>query len=201
MKREERNAVSRQRIGESALEEFAQYGYAAGSVNGICSRGNISKGILYHYFQDKDAIYLQCVQDCFDKLATFLRRRQEHEALTLEGYAEARQAFFQENPLHHRLFCDAVILPPPHLKEAILQRKAKLDEVNESLLRGVLSRERLRSDISLDQAVFFYRIYANMANVAMGADLESLYEIDRHNDTVSLAVKLFLYGVVARECE
>lgn len=46
MTREQRNAISKQRIGESAVQEFAQHGYAGASINNICANGNISKGIL-----------------------------------------------------------------------------------------------------------------------------------------------------------
>ena len=53
MKREEKNQISRQRILESAAKEFAEKGYGLSSINVICAEGDISKGILYHYFKDK----------------------------------------------------------------------------------------------------------------------------------------------------
>lgn len=68
MKREEKNQISRQRILESAAKEFAEKGYGLSSINVICAEGDISKGILYHYFKDKDELYLTCVQACFDGL-------------------------------------------------------------------------------------------------------------------------------------
>lgn len=199
MTREERNAISRQRIGQSALREFSQFGYAGASINDICSHGEISKGILYHYFKDKDALYLQCVEDCFTMLADFLRSHNAGGEVTLESYSASRLAFFRAHPQQHKLFCDAVITPPPHLREPILQRKLPLDEVNAQLLRAVLAKESLRPDISLEQAVDFYRAYSNFANASMAPDIESLYEIERYNEAVQLAVKLFLYGVVARD--
>ena len=48
MKREEKNRQTRQRIMDSALQEFARQGYGASSVNAICSAEGISKGIIYH---------------------------------------------------------------------------------------------------------------------------------------------------------
>lgn len=38
MKREEKNALSRQRILEAALEEFSQKGYEAASLNNIAAK-------------------------------------------------------------------------------------------------------------------------------------------------------------------
>ena len=54
MKREEKNALSRQRILEAALREFSEKGYAAASLNTVCAENGISKGIIYHYFADKE---------------------------------------------------------------------------------------------------------------------------------------------------
>ena len=61
MKREEKNQQTKRRIMESALKEFAEQGYGASSVNNICSCEGVSKGIIYHYFQTKDELYLVCV--------------------------------------------------------------------------------------------------------------------------------------------
>ena len=72
MKREEKNAASRQKILDSARKGFAEKGYAQGSVNTICGDGELSKGILYHYFKDRDALYLACVEQCFQTLTAYL---------------------------------------------------------------------------------------------------------------------------------
>ncbi|MEG1873185.1 MAG: TetR/AcrR family transcriptional regulator, partial [Ruthenibacterium sp.] len=61
MKRDEKNLASRRKILDSALAEFGANGYGLSSINTICSAGGISKGILYHYFKDKDELYLACV--------------------------------------------------------------------------------------------------------------------------------------------
>ncbi|MFR6100649.1 MAG: TetR/AcrR family transcriptional regulator, partial [Longibaculum sp.] len=61
MKREEMTKVMRMKIIESALQEFNDKSYEKASMNHICQIGNISKGIIYHYFKDKDELYLECV--------------------------------------------------------------------------------------------------------------------------------------------
>ncbi|HBR01472.1 MAG TPA: TetR/AcrR family transcriptional regulator, partial [Ruminiclostridium sp.] len=50
MKRDKKKLLSRRKILDSAFEEFGQQGYGLSSVNTICTAGDISKGILYHYF-------------------------------------------------------------------------------------------------------------------------------------------------------
>ena len=103
MKREEKNQQTKRRIMESALKEFAEQGYGASSVNNICSCEGVSKGIIYHYFQTKDELYLACVDECFRALTEYLGEKLILEGETvhrqLQLYFDARFEFFQLFPL------------------------------------------------------------------------------------------------------
>ena len=68
MKREEKNFISLQRILDTATQEFARQGYGLSSVNTICNSGGISKGILYHYFKDKDDVVAACAEEAAIRL-------------------------------------------------------------------------------------------------------------------------------------
>ncbi len=46
------------RIVNAALKEFAQKGYQLASTNEIVKEAEISKGMLFHYFNNKKALYL-----------------------------------------------------------------------------------------------------------------------------------------------
>lgn len=46
MKREEKSALSRQRILEAAMEEFSLKGYEGASLNAVWAEKGISKGII-----------------------------------------------------------------------------------------------------------------------------------------------------------
>ena len=68
MKQEQRRYVSQELILAEAIKEFGKYGYGDASVNRICEAGQISKGRLFHYYKDKDELFLTCVQACYDHL-------------------------------------------------------------------------------------------------------------------------------------
>ncbi len=117
MKREEKNQQTRRRIMDSALSEFAEKGYGGSSVNTICAARGLSKGIIYHYFENKDELYLSCVEECFQRLTGHLRAALPAEVTCsveeeLGRYFAARMAFFQENPVYQPIFCEAVLSPP-----------------------------------------------------------------------------------------
>ena len=69
MTQSERREKSRAAILEAALAEFGERGYAAASVDGVCARGGISKGLMYHYYKGKDELFCECVRAMFAALA------------------------------------------------------------------------------------------------------------------------------------
>lgn len=58
-KKEENEKIqekSREKILMAALELFARQGYALTSVESISKKAKVSKGLIYHYFRNKEAI-------------------------------------------------------------------------------------------------------------------------------------------------
>ncbi len=52
----------RERIIKSALEEFARNGYENASTNTIVKNAKISKGLLFHYFGNKQELYCKLTE-------------------------------------------------------------------------------------------------------------------------------------------
>lgn len=133
---------------DSALVEFSEHGYGGSSVNAICSVQGVSKGIIYHYFDTKDALFLSCVEECFCLLTEYLKKNikigKGNVEEQLDLYFATRMKFFVENLIYQRIFCEAVIAPPAHLKVEIQalyrnkhhSRRARLHQ------RQILSQKR-----------------------------------------------------------
>ena len=64
-----------EKILEAAIREFADKGFEKASTNEIIKEAGISKGILFHYFQNKKNLFLfvydYSVELCMDE---FLKR-------------------------------------------------------------------------------------------------------------------------------
>ena len=54
MTQEERKAHSKEVILSASMHEFGAHGYASVTVDSICAKHGISKGMLYHYYSGKD---------------------------------------------------------------------------------------------------------------------------------------------------
>ena len=79
-RREEYSETTRAALVTSALEMFAQSGYADASLDAIASAARVTKGALYHHFPGgKKALFIAA----FDEI-----ERQVHERLLSAGAAE-----------------------------------------------------------------------------------------------------------------
>ena len=162
MKREEKNQQMRRRIMDSALMEFSVKGYGASSVNTICGEKDISKGILYHYFDTKDDLFLACVRECFTLLTEFIRENMQaaegSDSYQLEQYFNIRMAFFEKYPVYQRIFCEAVIIiPPVHLSFQIQEYRKDFDRMNAQILERLLEPIELRPGITKAEAIEIFR--------------------------------------------
>lgn len=203
MNREEKNLQTRQKIIDSALREFGEKNYGEASLNTICAAGKISKGIIYHYFKDKDELYLNLVRECFDALTGCLKGLRISEGRpaeeTLAQYFDARTAFFEAHPLYLSLFCHAVLNPPVHLASAVTELKAEFDALNLSVLTKLLGTEKLRPDITVEEVVEVFREFQDFVNTRfqMRASGESTWK--EHEERCRRSLKILLYGVIDRE--
>lgn len=201
MKRDEKNLISRRKILDSAILEFAAKGYGLSSINTICTTGEISKGILYHYFKEKDELYLVCIQELFDALTQHLTDALADQRGTpedrLERYFEARQGFFQAHPLHHKLFCDVAISAPQHLAPAIGEIKGEFNALNISVLTKLLQELKLREDLTVESAVETFRIFQDFANARYRMEPWQPLDLEQHEQACKRSLDILLYGVVA----
>lgn len=204
MKREEKNAVSRQRILDAALCEFSARGYEGASLNAVWAEKGISKGIIYHYFKDKDEIYLLCVETCFGVLTDYLAEAAKKLGGTAESrlreYFDARLRFFAENPLYLGIFSDAAFQPPEVLSGEIEERRKEFDALNVSVLAELLKNEHLREGISVDAVVEDFRVYMDFFNMRFkticGGKLSLESALREHEERCHRQLDILLHGVL-----
>jgi len=60
---QERSEITRNKIIESAIKQFATEGYDHTAVADICKEAGISKGAFFHHFPTKQALFLAVLND------------------------------------------------------------------------------------------------------------------------------------------
>ena len=209
LKREEKNALTRQRIVDAAMEEFAHKGYERASLNEACAGRGFSKGIIYHYFRDKDELYLLCVQLCFDEMTAALQQAaqtlQGPAGAQLQAYFDARNRFFAGHPLHLGLFVDASFDPPAALAGRIRACRSAFDALNLAVLQELLQARPLRPGISAETVAEDLRLYMDALNSGFRAALRegrpAAELLREHEERSRRYIDILLYGVLEERDE
>ena len=71
--------ATRQKLLTAARREFADCGLAGARVDEIAARAGVNKQLVYHYFGDKDALYLAVLEWVYEEI------RAQERKLNLEG--------------------------------------------------------------------------------------------------------------------
>ena len=72
-------AATRRKLLTAARREFAKSGLAGARVDEIAERAGVNKQLVYHYFGDKDALYLAVLEWVYEEI------RAQERKLNLEG--------------------------------------------------------------------------------------------------------------------
>src|SRR5471032_3578232 len=71
--------ATRNKLLVAARHEFARSGLAGARVDEIAARAGVNKQLVYHYFGDKDALYLAVLEWVYEEIRAHERK------LNLEG--------------------------------------------------------------------------------------------------------------------
>src|SRR5438874_6300225 len=77
-------AATRKKLLMAARREFARSGLAGARVDEIAARAGVNKQLVYHYFGDKDALYLAVLEWVYEEI------RAQERKLNLEGLPPAQ---------------------------------------------------------------------------------------------------------------
>lgn len=182
---------------QSATELFNDFGYTGTSINDIAKKSKLSKGILYHYFQSKDDVYLFCLSECINNFVDFMERNISKISLSKETMirvVELRFVFFDENPQYKNLFHNIISGKPTHLSKEISEIRQVLTENNISWIKLILTEINLGKDVLESDVSLFISILQNSSTFLLDAESDKKYRQDMINSIVRLTI-IFLNGL------
>ena len=182
---------------QSATELFNDFGFTVKSINDIAKKSKLSKGILYHYFQSKDDVYLFCLSECINNFVDFMERNISKISLSKETMirvVELRFVFFDENPQYKNLFHNIISGKPTHLSKEISEIRQVLTENNISWIKLILTEINLGKDVLESDVSLFISILQNSSTFLLDAESDKKYRQDMINSIVRLTI-IFLNGL------
>ncbi|MGN0376764.1 MAG: TetR/AcrR family transcriptional regulator [Suilimivivens sp.] len=196
MKKEEKTEITRNRIFQAAMREFAANGFAAGSVNNICKTG-INKGLIYHNFKDKEELYLECVRRSCDELIAYVLSEKADEGFV--EYMSARRKFFQEYESEACIFLEARTHPPDQLQKKIGQIFSEFEKLNIKIFKKELSRFELREGVTEEEALNYFLEIQKIYNLSFMHELKGKMSFQEqlalHEMNIHRIFDLMLYGI------
>lgn len=201
-KQEEKTKRTYSKILYAAIEEFGSNTYDTASINTICSKYHIPKGLIYHNFKNKEELYLRCVEVCFQTMREYFEKADppsEDVQKSLKGLLRRRENFFRQNPYYRHIFFQALFQPPKQLAEKIRELRKSLDEFHQQYYQGLLKHLNLRDGITEQTAMKYFLNYQEMFNLFFqyqASENKTFPElIQIHESQLFEILDIMLYGV------
>lgn len=190
-----------QQIIDSAINEFAKFGYDGASTNRIVQQAGISKGVLFKYFTSKEKLFLyvssylaeqrkawldvdrsQLPQDFFDILRFFALRDLE---------------YVSRKPIHYN-FMEHITRNPTH--RVYQQAMQIFHEIGDGMFAAIMnttSTEDLRAGVSMEEAMNFILWVFSGFNQSMRNRINGNFD-EKKGEIISKLDKVFdllKYGI------
>ncbi len=98
--RRKKQKDARDRILQSALDEFSEKGYHATTIDSIAERAGMAKGTVYRYFKTKESLFNALKEDTISEFVEFARQdlsREEDVLRIIESVIRMYLSFFEKN--------------------------------------------------------------------------------------------------------
>ncbi len=138
-------AATRNKLLTAARTEFARSGLAGARVDEIAARAGVNKQLVYHYFGDKDALYLAVLEWVYEEI------RAQERKLNLEGLPPDRaiKKLIESSFDHLALHPDFIVLLNDENRNGARHVRAslKLEDMHSPLVSMVskILREGVRA--------------------------------------------------------
>ena len=102
--RKEKKERRRQEILYAALELFVTKGYAATKITDIAKSANMSRGLMFHYFESKEKLYEELIRMGLEGTAYPGEQKCEHAIDFFMNFTEGLFAYMKEQPVVAKFF-------------------------------------------------------------------------------------------------
>lgn len=149
-----------------AAQEFLIQGYTGASTNTIAKEADVAKGLIFHYFKNKENLYKEVLAVAFSHVKTNI----DSKMLTLSTYMDAfvlikdliiiKESLTYDEPLHAPLLLNAFNIDtkiPNTLAVYIYDLKEQFSQIFSSFLDGLFLQDKLKTTFKNDDKIF-YRI-------------------------------------------
>ena len=148
-RRERRSLELRERLFRSALDLFAQKGFAETTVEDITNAADVGKGTFFNYFPSKDHILLAFGEMQLAKLRDALEEAR-HSSQPLPHYLRSLSERMTQEPMRNPAIVRALLLAylsSTPVREAMLDMQKRVLAFHSEMIALGQQRREIRDDV------------------------------------------------------
>lgn len=161
-------------IMESAIKEFALYGFKGATTQSIAERAKISKQQLHYHIESKEDLYQQILNDIYhewDEMGLFHNVGVELGAReAIEKYVDEKLEFSFNYPDKSKIIANEILSGAPILNRLFPEEKNKTEE-SVKIVETWIKRGEIKN---IDPYMLFFMIWATTQHFA-NFDIEVQY--------------------------
>ncbi len=169
-------------ILEAGVAEFAEHGPDKASMHVIAQRSGVSVGVLYKYYENKDAFFEACLRHCLAELDCVLREvlAGEDKILTrAEKLIRALQKSSKERPNYHVLYHE---ITAGSCRKYAAAFAREIESISSAAYAAFLSAAQAQGDIRADMDPRYFAFFFD--NLLMM--LQFSYSCDYYKERMKL---------------
>ncbi len=187
---------TRERILAAAIEEFSTNGLEGARVDTIAERAGANKRMLYHYFGNKEDLFLATLEAVYAHIRSHereLRLEDQSPEAAMRVLATYTFDYYIDNPHFIRLLNNENLYQAVHLKrsKSIREMHSPLvhlirDALDRGVAEGVFREgvDPVQLYISIAGLAYFYHSNAYTLSTIFGLDLETKAALKTRRDHI-----------------
>ena len=169
-----------------AIEEFGDQGYGRAKISSIAQAAGISAGVIYKYYEDKEALFGACLEHCMEYLDEVYSRVETGSGSLIDGMdqlVELAVIASREHPEFFRLYHQVTLIQDPEEARRLAQR---IEGSSSRLYVNVLERAKEAGLVRQDMEPGYFALLFDDILMMINFSLSSQYYRER--------MKLYLDG-------
>ena len=135
-----------ERILDSALEVFSEFGFRGATIDQIAAAAEMSKPNLLYYFRRKEDVHQALIDRLLENwLAPLEAIRPDGDPIEeIRNYIHRKMDMAEQYPRESRLFANEIIQGAPHISEFLKTELKRLVDEKAKIIEGWVGQGRLR---------------------------------------------------------
>ncbi|WP_104826086.1 TetR/AcrR family transcriptional regulator [Rhizobium sp. NXC24] len=186
--------VTRQRIIDTAIDEFTERGFDGARIDAIAEQSQTNKSLIYKYFNSKEELYIASLSDTYEKLRASQHEIELDDLDPIESVRRLTESTFDtfaKNPRIVRMLTHENVQNARFLKQAVSIKSLytpllnKLDQIirkgqEKGLFRSNVNLKHLY--ISISALGYFYFSNIHTLSIVLEEDLSSDQTVARQRE-------------------